>query len=145
MNFRKRQADDEIEINLIPLIDVLLVILIFLAATTSFTRYQQLQLTLPRATAETLQDDALRVAVSHDGLYAVQGQVLPGTTTADIADALRQLLGSTAATDGAATPAEPVLVIEADAQASHAAVVRAMEAARLAGIERVHFATQAGP
>lgn len=142
MNFRKRQPDDEIEINLIPLIDVLLVILIFLAATTSFNRYQQLKLTLPRASADAQQPDALRIAVSHDGLYAVQGQVLPGTTTTDVADALRQLLGRES---GSGEAAEPVLVIEADAQASHAAVVRAMEAARLAGIERVHFATQAAP
>ncbi|NLC35155.1 MAG: biopolymer transporter ExbD [Alcaligenaceae bacterium] len=140
MNFRKNQPDDEIEINLIPLIDVLLVILIFLAATTSFNRYQQLKLTLPRAVAEAQQHDAMHIAVSHDGLYAVQGQLLPGTTTNDIAEALLQLM--------AASPgehAEHVLVIDADAQASHAAVVRAMEAARLAGIERVHFATQALP
>lgn len=140
MNFRKQQADDEIEINLIPLIDVLLVILIFLAATTSFHRYQQLKLSLPRASAEALQEDALRLAISHDGLYALQGQVLPGTRTEDIAMALRQLLGL------ARDPAEaPVLVIEADAQAAHAAVIRAMEAARMAGIERVNFATQATP
>ena len=143
MNFRKRQPDDDIEINLIPLIDVLLVILIFLAATTSFHRYQELKLTLPRASAEAQAIEALRVAVSHDGLYAVQGQLLPGTTTADIADALRQLF--TAAPFEGLDPAERVLVIDADAQASHAAVVRVMEAARLAGIERIHFATEAAP
>lgn len=143
MNFRKRPHDDEIEINLIPLIDVLLVILIFLAATTSFNRYQQLQLTLPRASAEALQHDAMHIAVSHEGLYALQGQLLPGTTTEDIAQALLQLMASPSA---APLPAsEQVLVIDADAQASHAAVVRAMEAARQAGIERVHFATQASP
>ncbi len=136
MNFRKRQRDDEIEINLIPLIDVLLVILIFLAATTSFNRYQQLKLTLPQASAEAQQPDALHLAISHDGLYALQGQLLPGTTAGDIAQALRQQA------DGAV---DQVLVIDADAQAAHASVVRAMEAARLAGYERVHFATQAAP
>ena len=140
MNFRGRQPDDEIEINLIPLIDVLLVILIFLAATTSFHRYQQLKLSLPRASAESLQQDALRLSVSHEGLYALQGQLLAGTRTEDIAAALAQ-----------AVRLEPesaeqrVLVIEADAQAAHASVIRAMEAARMAGIERVHFATQAEP
>lgn len=146
MNFRKNQRDDDIEINLIPLIDVLLVILIFLAATTSFNRYQQLKLTLPHATAEAQEQDALRIAISADGLYAAQGQVLPGTTSADVADALRQLQGAAASTpDDAQESAERVLIIDADAQASHAAVVRVMEAARLAGIERVHFATQAAP
>lgn len=145
MNFRKRQPDDDIEINLIPLIDVLLVILIFLAATTSFNRYQQLQLTLPRASAEALQPDALHLAISHDGLYAVQGQLLPGTTTDDIAAALLQLIATGTPEGQTAEPALHVLVIDADAQAAHAAVVRAMEAARLAGIERVHFATQSSP
>jgi len=143
MNFRKHQPDDEIDINLIPLIDVLLVILIFLAATTSFNRYQQLKLTLPQAAAEAQQADALHIAVSHDGLYAVQGQLLPGATTEDIAGALRKLAAAQPGEDR--SPSEQVLVIDADAQAAHAAVVRVMEAARLAGIERVHFATQAAP
>lgn len=144
MNFRKSRQDDDLEINLIPLIDVLLVILIFLAATTSFNRYQQLQLTLPRAAAEAQQPDALHIAISHDGLYAVQGQLLPGTTTEDIAETLRQWLAAQRIAQ-AADPAESVLVIDADAQASHAAVVRVMEAARQVGIQRVHFATQASP
>ncbi len=145
MNFRRNLQDDEPEINLIPLIDVLLVILIFLAATTSFNRYQQLKLTLPRATGEATQQDAVHVAVSHDGLYAVDGQLLPGTTRADISDALRQLTSSPSGQSEPATPSERVLIIDADAQASHAAVVRVMEAARAAGIERIHFATQASP
>lgn len=144
MNFRKNLEDEQLEINLIPLIDVLLVILIFLAATTSFNRYQQLKLTLPRAAAEAQEPNSLHIAVSHDGLYALQGQLLSGTTAGDIAEALRQLAGPmSGSTDSEA--AEPVLVIDADAQASHAAVVRVMEAARMVGIGRVHFATQAAP
>lgn len=145
MNFRKNQHDDTPEINLIPLIDVLLVILIFLAATTSFNRYQQLQLTLPRASADAPQDNALHIAISHDGLYAVQGQLLPGTTTEDIAQALQQFYAAPAGQPQVSDPSERVLVIDADAQAAHAAVVRAMEAARMAGIERIHFTTQAAP
>lgn len=141
MNFRRNQADDDIEINLIPLIDVLLVILIFLAATTSFNRYQQLKLTLPRAAAQSQQEDALRLAISHEGLYAVQGQLLPGTTTAEITSALSHVLASTPR--GTEDASQRILVIDADARASHASVVRAMEAARLAGIENVHFTTQA--
>ncbi|HLV27893.1 MAG TPA: biopolymer transporter ExbD [Burkholderiaceae bacterium] len=145
MNFRKNLQDDQPEINLIPLIDVLLVILIFLAATTSFNRYQQLKLTLPRAAADAPVAETLHIAINHDGLYAVQGQLLPGTTTEDIAEGLRPLLAVRPNPEGADAPADPVLVIDADAQASHAAVVRAMEAARLVGIERVHFATQSTP
>ncbi|NYT59501.1 biopolymer transporter ExbD [Alcaligenaceae bacterium] len=136
MNFRRRQADDELEINLIPLIDVLLVILIFLAATTSFTRYSQLQLTLPQAHADAQQNDALNMAISQQGIYALDGQLLSDATAQDLAQALR-----TAIQDRD----DAVLVINADAQATHESVVRAMEAARLAGIARVNFAAQSSP
>ena len=133
MNFRRRQADDELEINLIPLIDVLLVILIFLAATTSFTRLNQMKLSLPQAQADALDTNALDIAVSQEGIYALNGQLLSGNTATDIAQALRR---------AASDRPEAVLVINADAQATHASVLRVMEAARLAGVERVNFATQ---
>jgi len=136
MNFRRRQADDDLEINLIPLIDVLLVILIFLAATTSFTRFNQMQLALPEAQADALETDAIQVAISQEGLYALNGQLMPGTTAQDIAQALRAAAGG---------QQDAVLVINADAQTTHESVVRVMEAARLAGIARVNFATQSPP
>lgn len=136
MNFRRRQPDDELEINLIPLIDVLLVILIFLAATTSFTRYNQMQLALPEAQADALEEAALDLAISQEGIYALNGQLLAGTSAAQIADALRT------ATAG---DSNAVLVINADAHTTHESVVRVMEAARLAGIARVNFATQTSP
>jgi len=137
MNFRRRQADDDVEINLIPLIDVLLVILIFLAATTSFTRYSQLELTLPQAHADAQQDDnALDLAISRQGIYALDGQLLTGTTEQDLTQALRAAIQDRV---------DAVLVINADAQATHESVVRVMEAARLAGIARVNFATQSSP
>ncbi|HWK70522.1 MAG TPA: biopolymer transporter ExbD [Burkholderiaceae bacterium] len=133
MNFRSRQAGDEPEINLIPLIDVLLVILIFLAATTSFTRFNQMKLALPEARADALDADALNVAVSQEGIYALNGQLLSGGTAQDIAQALAAAAGGRK---------DAVLVINADAQSTHESVVRVMEAARLAGLERVNFATQ---
>ncbi len=136
MNFRPRQADEEPEINLIPLIDVLLVILIFLAATTSFTRYSQLQLALPQANAEAQESDTLGMAISQQGIYALDGQLLSGVTAQDLAQAL---------SIAAQGRDDAVLVINADAQATHESVVRAMEAARLAGIARVNFATQSSP
>ena len=135
MNFRQAVRDDEPEINLIPLIDVLLVILIFLAATTSFTRYSQLRLTLPEASADAQASQAITLAISQEGLYALNGQLLSGTDTQQITAALRA---------AAAGQADPVLVINADEQAAHGAVVRAMEGARLAGIPRVNFATREG-
>jgi len=136
MNFRQPQWDDEPEINLIPLIDVLLVILIFLAATTSFTRYNQMQLALPEARADAIDEQAINVAISREGLYALNGLLLAGGEVQEIAQTLR------AAAQGRE---KPVLIINADAQTTHESVVRVMEAARLAGIERVNFATQSPP
>ena len=133
MNFRRKSADDIPEINLIPLIDVLLVILIFLAATTSFTRFHQMKLTLPQAQAGAQDTNIIDVAISREGLYALNGQLLSGQTAQELSPALQ-----------AAASGQPdaVVVINADAQATHESVVRIMEAARLAGIARVNFATQ---
>jgi biopolymer transport protein ExbD len=133
MNFGNHHRYDELEINLIPLIDVLLVILIFLAATTSFARFSQLKVTLPQAAAEQRAAAPIEVAISQDGHYALDGRLLEVSATSDIADALRRAVSG---------KADPVLVINADAQATHQTVVNVMEAARLAGIARVNFATQ---
>jgi len=133
MNFSGDRRGDELEINLIPLIDVLLVMLIFLAATTSFARFSQLQINLPQAGAEQPAGTPLEVAISQDGRYALDGELLDADSAAGIATALQRAL------DG---HPQPLLVINADALASHQSVVNVMEAARQAGIERVTFATQ---
>jgi len=136
VNFRPERPSDELEINLIPLIDVLLVILIFLAATTTFSRYSQLEVTLPRAQAEAADTGLINITISRDGIYAMDGRLLSGNTTQDIVQALQ-----------AVAPARDAvaIVISADAKASHESVVRVMEAARLAGIERLNFATRGSP
>ena len=134
MNFRRSMPTDEPEINLIPLIDILLVILIFLAATTSFHRYQQINVSLPKASAQALAGEPLRLAISQDGQYALDSHLLDGSSTADIAIALER------ASQGQDAP---VLLINADAQAPHQTVITAMEAARQAGISHVSFAIQA--
>lgn len=134
MNFRRSMSTDEPEINLIPLIDILLVILIFLAATTSFHRYQQINVSLPKASAQALSGEPLRLAISQEGQYALDTHLLDGTSAADIAVALER------ASQG---QDDPVLLINADAQSPHQAVITAMEAARQAGISHVSFAIQA--
>lgn len=134
MNFRSRRGDrDEIDINLIPLIDVLLVILIFLAATTSFARYTQLQITLPEAAIEQDTSPAITIDVGRDGRYAINGTLIDAASAAEVANTLAL---------AAAGKDAPMLLINADAQATHQAVVNIMEAARLAGISRVNFAAQ---
>ncbi|MEP6608347.1 MAG: biopolymer transporter ExbD [Burkholderiaceae bacterium] len=139
MRFR-RSLDDQPELNLIPLIDVLLIVLIFLAVSTTYSRFAELQITLPSADAAppTVQPNEINVAVTADGRYAIERQLLPSSDVRAFAEALRS----------AAKPGEgkvsdtTLLVINADAQAPHQAVIGVMEAARLAGIVRISFATQ---
>lgn len=133
MNFHHRRPHEEPEINLIPLIDILLVILIFLAATTSFTRFQQLGITLPQASAEAVDPNPVRLAISQDGLFALNANLVADHSPQGLINALN---------NATAGQAEPVLLINADAQTPHENVVKAMEAARRAGIQRVNFATR---
>ncbi|MBA2412304.1 MAG: biopolymer transporter ExbD [Burkholderiaceae bacterium] len=134
MRFR-RAFDEEPELNLIPLIDVLLIVLIFLAVSTSYSRFAELQITLPSANAAQpmVQPNEINVAVTADGRYAIERQLLATNDVKSFAETLRT------ASKGSDTA---VLIINADAQAPHQAVIGVMEAARLAGIVRISFATQ---
>ncbi|CAN7149457.1 MULTISPECIES: biopolymer transporter ExbD [unclassified Acidovorax] len=134
MNFRPR-AKEEPEINLIPFIDVLLVILIFLMLTTTYSKFTELQLTLPVADAEQQRDHPKEVIVSvaADGRYAVNKTGVDGKSVDAIAQALRS-----AATAGTGS----VVIISADAMAPHQSVVSVMEAARRVGLTQITFATQ---
>ncbi|MFO1211088.1 MAG: biopolymer transporter ExbD [Paenacidovorax caeni] len=134
MNFRPR-SKDEPEINLIPFIDVLLVILIFLMLTTTYSKFTELQLTLPVADAEQQRDypKEIVVAVAADGRYAVNKAAVEGGGVESMARALG---------DAAKAGADSVVIISADAQAPHQAVITVMEAARRAGLSHITFATQ---
>lgn len=134
MNFRPRPRDEP-EINLIPFIDVLLVILIFLMLTTTYSKFTELQLTLPVADAEQQRDHPREVivAVASDGRYAVNKSTVEGKSVDAVAQALRS-----AATAGAST----VVIISADAMSPHQSVVTVMEAARRVGLTQITFATQ---
>ncbi|GAA4005467.1 biopolymer transporter ExbD [Comamonas faecalis] len=136
MDFRPRQKDEP-EINLIPFIDVLMVILIFLMLTTTYSKFTELQLTLPVADTEQLQDRPREVIVSvaADGRYAVGKQTLSGRS----ADELVQAMAAAAPTGDAGSA---MVIISADALAPHQAVITVMEAARRAGLSHITFATQ---
>jgi biopolymer transport protein ExbD len=136
MNFRKPRPEDP-EINLIPFIDVLLVILIFLMLSTTYSKFTELSVTLPSANADAARDRPAEiiVAVSADGRYTVDHQPVDGRNV----DAL------TAALSGAAqSRKEPFLIISADAMSTHQAVINVMDAARRAGLSRMTFAAQTG-
>ena len=134
MRFRSPDHDP-LEINLIPLIDVLLVMLIFLAATTTFMRHQALAITLPQASAQTQALQAIELSIHESGRFAVNAVLIQNPDRASLTAALKQ------ASDG---QQEPSIVIRAAANATHQLVITGMQAARQAGISRVHFATQAG-
>lgn len=134
MRFRQNNPDDSPEINLIPLIDVLLVMLIFLAATTTFTRQGALKIMLPRADAEKQVQTSIDITISQDGRYAVGDQLVNGADILSLTEALREAKKE---------QPDPVVIIYADAMAAHQTVMTAMQAARSAGIGKVHFATQA--
>ena len=133
MRFGRAQDQDTLELNLVPLIDVLLVVLIFLAASSTFVRHRQLDVSLPQAQAQAAQAADLLLAISQDGRYALNGLWLDASSGAPLSQAL----------SSERTEENSSLLILADAQAPHFAVVQAMEAARQAGIHRIHFATQA--
>ncbi|MBU6271238.1 MAG: biopolymer transporter ExbD [Betaproteobacteria bacterium] len=136
MNFRRSTPRDEPEINFIPLIDLLLVILIFLMVTTTYTRFTELGVNLPSAGADKPAERPreLMVTVSADGRYAIEDKVRPYDSPGGFAQALQRAAGGRA---------DITLVINADAGASHQSVVNVLEAARLAGLNRVTFAAQA--
>jgi biopolymer transport protein ExbD len=135
VNLRAGRSREEPEINFIPLIDVLLVILIFLMVTTTYQRVAELQITLPEASADPAQQRPKEIIVGVDaqGRYVIDKNVFPFTTITALADALRRSAGDAK---------EPVVVINADANATHQSVIHVMEAARQAGLIHITFATQ---
>ena len=134
MNFRPRPKDEP-EINLIPFIDVLLVILIFLMLTTTYSKFTEMQLKLPVADTDAQRDypKEVIVAVSSDGRYMVNRQPVNGRST----DAL-----ATAIAEAAKAGKDTVIIISADATATHQSVITVMEAARRMGLTQITFATQ---
>ena len=134
MNFRG-SSSDEPEINLIPFIDVLLVILIFLMLSTTYAKFTELQVNLPSAAADPVKERPTQivVAVSADGRYAVDGQAVDGRNVEALAVALQK------AESG---QDQPFIIISADATAAHQSVINVLDAARRVGLNRITFAAQ---
>ena len=134
MNFRPKHQEEP-EINLIPFIDVLLVVLIFLMLSTTYSKFTELQVKLPVADTDAQRDYAkeLIIAVGADGSYSINHQPVVGRSMENIAAAL---------IEGAKGAKETVIIISADASAKHQSVVTVMEAARRAGLNQITFATQ---
>jgi biopolymer transport protein ExbD len=138
MNFRVGRRREEPEINLIPMIDVLLVILIFMMVTTSYAKFSELQINLPQAGGESAaaQIKSINVAVDASEHYAINNRGLSYTGVDALAAALKNAAGN---------QTDPTIVINADAKATHQSVINVMEAARRAGYGRITFTTQNQP
>ena len=134
MNFRPRQTEAP-EINLIPFIDVLLVVLIFLMLSTTYSKFTELQLKLPVADADAQRDypKEVLVTVSSEGAYTVNRIAVSGSSPQELGAALLQ---------GAKAGKDSVVIISADASARHQAVITVMEAARRTGLNQITFSTQ---
>ena len=135
MNFQRGKKRDDPEINLIPLIDVLLVILIFLMVTTTYARFSELKINLPTSGAEQTptKPRQIEVTVDESGNYQIDTTTLAQASVDVLAQTLKRAAGS---------DTEAVVVINADAKATHQSVINVMEAARQVGMSRITFATQ---
>ena len=136
MNFQRGEEKEPLEINLVPMIDVMLVILIFLMVSTTYSKYTELQLNLPSAQAERQPErpNEVTVLVNAQGQYVVNKAPVPFKSIEQLADELRR---------ASAQLKDPVVVITADAATTHQSVIRVMEASRLAGLSQITFTTQA--
>jgi biopolymer transport protein ExbD len=137
MNFRRGSQEDELEINFIPLIDVLLVIIIFLVVSTTFSKFSELKINLP--TAEAIpQDkdlDKVDIVITSDNQYFINDVQITDNTIAGVLEELKNLKSKF-------NNDLPTVIINADAMSNHQSVINVMEAARLSGLNKVTFATK---
>ena len=145
MDFRRGRKREDPEINLIAFIDVLLVILIFLMVTTTYSKFTELQITLPTADAEKALDKPFELNVSVDakGNYTINNTPVSFRNTADLAEDMKAAARAGAGGD-AAGAASPVVIVNADQFAMHQMVINILEAARIAGYDKLTFAAQTG-
>jgi len=136
VNFRKNNRSDDPELNFIPLIDVLLVIIIFLAVSTTFDNFSELKINLAVAEAKSVEpkDVPINVVISEEGRYAVNDQVMLVNSIQELADKLISLSKKNSQT--------PLVIISADAKTPHQFVVNVMEASRKAGLTEITFSTK---
>jgi biopolymer transport protein ExbD len=134
MNFQRGRTREEPEINLIPMIDVLLVILIFLMITTTYTKFSTLQIDLPQAEGDASAHKTQQISISVDATehYAVDDKAISFDGVDKLAQAMHKAAGDMN---------DPTVIINADAKAPHQSVINIMEAARLAGYGHITFTT----
>lgn len=135
MNFQRGHGRDEPEINLIPMIDVLLVILIFLMITTTYSKFSGLEINLPTADAQEQKEKPgeVNVAITAGGDILVNKVPVAGREVEAIGLALKRAAGDSS---------DAIVIINADAKATHQSVIDVMQAAQQSGLSHISFATQ---
>jgi biopolymer transport protein ExbD len=135
MNFQRGRQKEDPEINLVPMIDVLLVILIFLMITTTYSKFSELEINLPQAASDKPAErtNVIDIGITATGSYMINGTSIKSPSSETLSNALRNAAGH---------KPDPSIVIHADAQATHQSVITVMEAARLAGYSRITFSTE---
>lgn len=146
MDFRRGRKREDPEINLIPFIDVLLVILIFLMVTTTYSKFTELQITLPTADAEKALDKPfeLNVTVDAKGNYTINNEPVSFRSVADLAEDMKRAASAAGAGKAGGADQSPVVIVNADQFAMHQMVINVLEAARIAGYDKLTFAAQTG-
>ena len=135
MNFRRKSSLEDPEINFIPLIDVLLVIIIFLVVSTTFSKFSELKINLPIAEANQSKDkdDSINIIITEDGQYSINEKIIEAVN-------LEKLVVELKAESNGKT--DMPVIINADAMTTHQSVVDVMEASRLVGLNRITFSTK---
>ena len=135
MNFRRKSSLEDPEINFIPLIDVLLVIIIFLVVSTTFSKFSELKINLPIAEANQSKDkdDSINIIITEDGQYSINERIIESVI-------LEKLVTELKAESNGKT--NMPVIINADAMTTHQSVVDVMEASRLVGLNRITFSTK---
>lgn len=135
MNFRRKSSLEDPEINFIPLIDVLLVIIIFLVVSTTFSKFSELKINLPIAEANQSKDkgDSINIIITEDGQYSINEKIIESVSLEKLVKELKaEANGKT----------DMPVIINADAMTTHQSVVDVMEASRLVGLNRITFSTK---
>ena len=135
MNFKRKSSLEDPEINFIPLIDVLLVIIIFLVVSTTFSKFSELKINLPIAEANQSKDkdDAINIIITEDGQYSINERIIESVSLEKLVTELKaESKGKT----------DIPVIINADAMTTHQSVVDVMEASRLVGLNRITFSTK---
>jgi biopolymer transport protein ExbD len=135
MNFRRKSSLEDPEINFIPLIDVLLVIIIFLVVSTTFSKFSELKINLPIAEANQSKDDdiSINIIITKEGQYSINERLIESVSLEKLVSELK------AESDG---KKDIPIIINADAMTTHQSVVDVMEASRLVGLNRITFSTK---